>query len=282
MIGLIKSDFYKILRTKSFYICGGLAAIFAVLSVVMMDVSIRMQYAMYGLEDLYVSPYTGAYSLVFGLTNATLFATIVISMFVPSEFKFGTIKNIASRGISRSAIYFSKLVITVFVSAVYSLLCGAVAFVAGCYIAGAGELSRHEMLNVFVVVMLFLLAEVALQSIFQMVGFMVRGTGWSMITNIGIQALVPTMIFGYIDFAINNWIVPLITSNEWLNSWMKVSDFSISDYFPLEYLSKFTEIDISHISFYKNDIITGIIVSVVYLALSTTIGVLNFRRRDVV
>ncbi len=282
MIGLIKSDFYKILRTKSFYICGGLAAIFAALSVVMMDVSSRMQYAMYGLEDLYASPYTGAYSLVLGLANATLFATIVVSMFIPSEFKFGTVKNIASRGISRSGIYLSKLTITVFVSIVYSLLCGAVAFVAGCYTAGVGELNRNEMLNVFAVVMLFLLAEVALQSIFQMVGFMVRGTGWSMITNIGIQVFVPTMIFGYIDFAINSWIVPLISSNEWLSSWIQVSDFSISNYFPLEYLGKFTEIDISHISFYKHDIIMGIIVSVVYLVLSTLAGMLNFRRRDVV
>lgn len=281
MINLIKSDFYKILRTKSFYICGALAAIFAALGVIMMEISTKMQYSMYGLEDMYVSPYTGMYSLVTGLSNATLFITIIVSMFIPSEFKFGTIKNIASRGVSRTNIYLSKLVITVFVSVAYTLLCAVAAFTAGCFIAGVGEFSRATFLDILECLALFLFAEIALQSIFQMVGFLIRGTGWTTITNIGSMLLLPTMVFNYIDLFVNACVAPWVASVSWLNSWIKINNFASGDYFPLSYLQKFTEIDVLHLDFFKHDLITGLIVCAVYIVLATTIGILNFRRRDV-
>ena len=101
----------------------------------------KMQYAMYGLEDMFVSQYTGIYSLALGLNSATLFVTILVSMFVPGEFKFGTIKNIVPSGISRMGVYFSKFIVTIFISVAYSLLCAAAAFITGCCLAGVGDLT---------------------------------------------------------------------------------------------------------------------------------------------
>ncbi|MBR2578531.1 MAG: ABC transporter permease, partial [Clostridia bacterium] len=226
MLKLIKSDFYKLFRMKSFYICGVLAAIFAGLGIFSLNALDKMQYAMYGLEDMFISQYTGIYALTIGLGSATLFVTIVVSMFVPGEFKFGTIKNIVSRGIGRTEIYFSKYIVMIFISVVYSFLCALTAFVSGCILAGVGDFDRTIFLDILEVFGLFLLAEIAIQRVFQMIGFLVRSTGWTIGTNIAIFAFLPTMVLNLIDMAVNNWLAPAVSSVDWLSSWLKIENFS--------------------------------------------------------
>ena len=112
MLGLIKSDFYKLFRMKSFYICGVIAALFSAFGIWVFDTASRYQFAQYGWQDLYVSQFTGVYSLTFGMTFATLFIMIVMSMFIPSEFGFGTMKNIVSKGFTRTSVYISKYIVS--------------------------------------------------------------------------------------------------------------------------------------------------------------------------
>ncbi len=281
MLKLIKSDFYKLFRMKSFYICGVLAAVFAGLGIFSLNALDKMQYAMYGLEDMFISQYTGIYALTIGLSSATLFTTIVVSMFVPSEFKFGTIKNIISRGIGRTQIYFSKYIVTIFVSVVYSLLCALTAFASGCILAGVGDFDRTIFLDILEVVGLFLLAEIALQSIFHMMGFIVRSTGWTIGTNIAILAFLPSMVLNLIDMAVNNWLAPAVSSVEWLSSWLKIENFSSNNYWPYPYLTEFTNIDILHMDFFYPILTRGLIVCAVYILLSIAIGLFTFQKRDI-
>jgi len=79
MLKLIKSDFYKLFRMKSFYICGVLAAIFAGIGILALDAMDKMQYAMYGLEDMFTSQCTGIYSLTMGVGSATLSPSMTIT-----------------------------------------------------------------------------------------------------------------------------------------------------------------------------------------------------------
>ncbi len=281
MLRLIKSDFYKLFRMKSFYICGILAAIFAGLGIFSLNTLDKAQYALYGLEDMFVSQYTGIYSITIGISSATLFITILVSMFVASEFKFGTIKNIVSRGIGRAEIYFSKYIITVFVSAVYTLLCASASFVVGCCIAGVGDFNRTVFLDMLEIFGLFLLAEIAIQSIFQMFGFIIRSTGWTIGTNIAIFAFLPTMVLNLIDMAVNNWLAPAVASIDWLSSWLKIENFSSNNYWPYPYLSEFTDVDILHMDFFQPILTRGLIVCVVYIVLATAVGVFTFQKRDI-
>ena len=281
MLKLIKSDFYKLFRMKSLYICAAIAAVLAGLGIFSLNTLDRMQYAMYGLEDMFVSQYTGVYSFTIGIGSAGLFATIIVSMFSASEFKFGTIKNIASRGISRTSIYFSKYIVTVFVSILYTLVCGIAAFIAGCCLGGVGDFDRTIFLDVLEVLGLFLLAMIAMQSIFQMIGFLVRSTGWTIGTNIAIFAFLPAMVLNLVDMAVNNWIAPAVSSVEWLSSWLKIENFSSAQYWPFSYLSEFTNVDVLHMEFFQPVITRGIIVCAVYIVLATAIGVFTFQKRDI-
>ena len=281
MFGLIKSDFYKLFRMKSFYICGLIAAVLAGLGIFAANAMDKMQYAMYGLEDMFVSQYTGVYSLALGLNSATLFVTILVSMFVPGEFKFGTIKNIVPSGISRMGIYFSKFIVTIFISVVYSLLCAAAAFITGCCLAGVGDFDRNIFLDILEIFGLFLLSQIALQSIFQMMGFLIRSTGWTIGVNIAIFAFLPSMVLTLIDFAVKSWLAPAVASVDWLNSWLKIENFSSNDYWPLPYLSEFSNIDILHMDFFQPILTRGLIVCAVYIVIATVIGLWTFQKRDI-
>ena len=236
---------------------------------------------MYGLEDMFVSQYTGMYALTLGFGSATLFITIFVSMFTPGEFKFGTIKNIVSRGFGRTEIYFSKYIIMIFVCVVYSLICGLAAFISGWCLAGIGDFDRTIFLDTLEVYGLFLLAEIALQSIFQMIAFMVRSTGWTIGTNIAIFAFLPTMVLTLIDLAVNDWIAPAVASADWLNSWIKIEKFSSNNYWPYPYLSEFTNIDVLHMDFFYPVLTRGLIVCAVYIVLATAVGIFTFKKRDI-
>lgn len=281
MLRLIKSDFYKLFRMKSFYICGIIAAVLAGLGIFALDAMDKMQYAMYGLEDMFTSQCTGIYSLTMGISSATLFTTIIVSMFTASEFNFGTIKNIASTGGSRVGIYFSKYIVAIFVSVVYTLVCALSAFIVGCCLAGVGDFDRNIFLDILEVLGLFVFAQIAMQSIFQMMGFIIRSTGWTIGANIAIFAFLPEMVLKLIDMAVNNWLAPAIASVEWLSSWLKIENFSSNNYWPYLYLSQFTNIDILHMDFFYPILTRGLIVCAVYIVVTTAIGIWTFQKRDI-
>ncbi len=258
MINLLRSDFYKLFRTKAFYICGVLAAAFAVLGVILLSSAFKFELGI----DASLLGYDGLYALITGTGQAGLFITIMVSMFIPQEFSFGTMKNIASRGISRTNIYLSKIIIGVFISIAYALLCASVCFTVGSIMWGTGELTRAVYLDISRMIGLFLLAEIAMQCIFIMVGFFVRQTGGTVATNLAIIIAVPALIAQFVDFAVRQWL--------------KVENFSFNKYWPETYISRYLSLNIA-----QSDINTGTIVCVSFIVVSIAIGIFFFHKRDI-
>ena len=97
---LIKSDFYKILHTKYFYVC-------AVLSVLMSVLLVHSYYTEVSKYGIYASLLNiNSVSAIYqGIRGFEMFAVIAISLFIPGDFSHGTIKNIISSGASRIRIY---------------------------------------------------------------------------------------------------------------------------------------------------------------------------------
>jgi ABC-type transport system involved in multi-copper enzyme maturation permease subunit len=128
---------------------------------------------------------------------------------------------------------------------------------------GTGDFSgQNVILDIFRMFGLFLLAQVALQSIFVMVGFITRQTGGAVATNLAITIAVPTIIVKFIDFA--------------CSSWFKIQDFSASEYWVSDYLDNFQSLSV------KQDVINkGLIVCVCYIAAATAIGIYTFYKRDI-
>ena len=118
MTNLIRSDFYKLFRTKAFYFCGIIAALLSSLGVVLLNSAINSEL---GISASLLG-YDGVYALITGTGQATLFVTIMISMFVPNEFSFGTIKNIVSKGVSYEEV--KELIDSVMNEAFYTMLLG--------------------------------------------------------------------------------------------------------------------------------------------------------------
>ncbi len=258
MINLLRADFYKLFRAKSFYICGLIAAALSIVGVVYLNSSINSDLGI----DAALLGYDGLYALITGIGQATLFITIMNSIFVPSEFAHGTMKNIASRGFSRWSIYLSKLLVAAFISVVYILLCSACSFALGSMMWGMGEIDRAVFLDIARMLGLFLLAEVATQSMFVMFGFLVRHTGGTSFTNLGITILASSLILPMINFG--------------LSEWCKVENFDITNYWPMTYLVRYVSLDIM-----QEDIVTGIIVSCAFIVVTTALGIFSFTKRDI-
>lgn len=117
MKSLIRSDFYKLRKAKSFWVCMILAVALAVFSVLIMDFSVKLmdkvpQQAAQeeaALEESGLNISTNGIPMSSADLNAssmllmqfagttTILISIFVSLFVGGEFSHGTIKNLASK-----------------------------------------------------------------------------------------------------------------------------------------------------------------------------------------
>lgn len=134
MSGLLKSDFYKLSKMKSFPICLLIVVALTVGSVFIQDYSAQFlgEGIVYNGSNQLLSTFAG---------DCKIFIAIVVSIFAASEFGFGTIKNTASRGFSRISIYFSKLVVSCFIALMIQLVYSIAYTGTATILWGFGEVS---------------------------------------------------------------------------------------------------------------------------------------------
>lgn len=255
---LIKADFYKILHTKYFYICAALSALMAVLSVYAYNITVLESYGIYAsFLNLNSSK-----AILEGLPAFGTFLTIVISLFIPSDFSYGTIKNTIASGANRISIYFSKMTVSLTMLLIYAFICCAASFTTGSIIWEVGEYTREIYIDLLQSISFYLFAYLALVSFYIMVGFLVRRSGITIAINIGIP-LVELVLFKFINYA--------------LVTWLKIEDFTFSDYLPSTYVSK--ALNFSTLT--SQEINTGLIVCGAWILVTTIIGIITFKCRDI-
>ena len=138
MLNILKADFYKLKKSRFFWICLALCLVFGIVMVVAIQAETQIDLQSGAGHDYETALETAANaSAVWGLkrflpTNfSALIAGVFIAVFVTSEFSYGTMKNTLSRGADRAKVFFSKF-----------LVCGAaslamqVLFLAGLIAAG--------------------------------------------------------------------------------------------------------------------------------------------------
>ena len=87
MSNLLKYDFYKLIRSKSFYIC-------AVISLLLSTLAVYFSADLYNATGYNLfKPYDSLIGISDGLVSSSLLIIIAIVTFIPSDFSFGTIKN---------------------------------------------------------------------------------------------------------------------------------------------------------------------------------------------
>ena len=148
MKNLLKLEFRKLKRQKSFYIC--LAIMAGMLFIMGATAKVLMEYAeqiaeMPGGE---VMPTTFS-SFLLGFESASSFSmlsAIFVSIVVCDDYESHTVKNIIARGYSRTAHYFSKLIYVFTATTIMFVIVVFLAGVIGGLFLGFGELSGETIL----------------------------------------------------------------------------------------------------------------------------------------
>lgn len=128
MINLLKFEFRKLWQSKSFYIVFALGFVSTVLVILLSRV----------VTDIFnITPSVTIYVLT-ALSSSSIASLlgVYLAIYVCSDYTQHTIKNIYARGYSRSAVFFSKylvsLGVTLFVGLLYVLFTFLLALMFGC------------------------------------------------------------------------------------------------------------------------------------------------------
>ena len=146
MTNLIRADLYRILRGKGIYITFTLAAVLSFIVTIVMyllfsfsrqaleapEVSAAMSDV--GMVEIFLN-FSGwdMVSMLFSSSSSMLYFLIPIVFFAAaSQFDYGTIKNAVARGVNRTNIYISAMILTgIFVLALFLVyILSGLAFVA--------------------------------------------------------------------------------------------------------------------------------------------------------
>ena len=107
MRNILKFEFHKLFRQKSFYICSAIMVVFSVLGI-MITKSLAENN-----PELITGNLSGLSALLSAITSANfvMISGIFIALFVCTDHDNQTIKNIYSRGFSKTKVYISKLIV---------------------------------------------------------------------------------------------------------------------------------------------------------------------------
>lgn len=171
MKNLLSSDFYKLRRLKSFWVCLIINAGLALANVLLIQYSNGGAPDGMGALDYFPRCFS---------TSTPLLACISVSIFAAGEFGYGTMKNIASHGFRRGAIFFSKTLVGWLISLVYMVGYFLFAFFPALIFWGLGTASGTFVTDALLITALQILLTFAFSTLFTAVAFLLRQSGGSM------------------------------------------------------------------------------------------------------
>lgn len=253
MLKLLKSDFYKLSKTKSFFICLCILLCLAVGYVFLSH---------YSYQFVSSEPHPGASELVAETfsANSLIFSSIVVSLFVACEFGFGTMKNIASKGFGRTEIYLSKLIVSCVVSTVFLLAYSLASVATGSILWGFGSVGAGYWQEICQIIGLEALLNLAFTSVFVFFAALVRQSGGAIAINICLLSFASTMV------QMGQMLLHYLFKVEW--------DIS-------QYLISSNIVVISQGNLNQETILRGLLVGVAYFVVTTLAGVWLFHKRDI-
>lgn len=207
MLGMLKSEIYKLFKKKSFYICALVLMILAGIAVWTYEsiTASRFGITESGFLKQWMG-YTGWNGIQLGLGNVLLINSIFTSIFVCYEFSSGMNKNLAIRGKNKFVMYFSKMIVSMIVPVLYTLLAAVVSYAIGSHLWGAGKWEQSYINSIIIPLGLFVLVQMVYQSIFVMTGYLSKSSGWTTAINFAISSfLLPALAIKGINYILDTW-----------------------------------------------------------------------------
>ena len=264
MLNLLRADFYKLKRSKAFWICAVVGVVIAVLMVVALNAFITRGLSRgpssRGYAD--VQAMQAAASVIWAIPQflsqnfLILLAGVFTSVFITDEFANGTIKNTLSCGAERNKVLASKFL----VSSVASLFIFATSIVAlvvaGSIVWGFDPQGASTAGGFTGMIGLEALLMVGFVALFTFIGMTVRSTGGALATTIIATMMVSTLLSAL--NALFNTTVDL--SQYWLGGAVAT---------------------LATTSPASGDVIRGVLVAFIWGAVSLVAGAALFTKRDV-
>jgi len=250
MLNILKSDFYKLKKNRSFYVCTFVSIALAVIFAAAMQAGVTNASALDGrgaAEMLATVLFTG-------------FNIFVIAAFVPifvaTEFQYGTMNNTLSRGAGRTKVYLSKFIVSTCATLIMELAFMLTFLAMGSAMWGFDPLSVVTFSGLFTLVSTQVLMIVAYTALFTFTSMVMRGTVSAIATNIASLAIV-TIVLNAISSVFSE-------------------TFSLADFWIGWGVSNLATLTPA-----SADIVQGIMIAVAWGVASTVVGMTLFKKVDI-
>lgn len=211
MNNLLKLEFRKLKKQKSFYICTVIMIVLLFFSAVTTkmltnaDADFAAQTTMSGIASA-VSAVSGCSFL--------LIAGIFAALFVCDDYEQQTIKNFYSRGYTKTQVYFSKFISVWIACSIMFVLVVLFGFLFGKTYFGTGSISGTDFIAVLLVQYITCMANI---SLFSALSFILRKNG-SSIAAVIVAPMLVNMVLGMADSFLK--LEDTSLTNLWVSSFM--------------------------------------------------------------
>ncbi|MDE7310974.1 MAG: ABC transporter permease [Eubacterium sp.] len=217
MLQLLNAEFYKLRKSKSFFICTILTVVFVFImyGAFLLADNIQKGKVENGTGGVIVSinqeelQATSAsiwdtihiMDILQEIFSGDVMAMIIgtfISIFVISEFMSGMLKNVVGKGSSRASIYLSKLFAAMFAAVLMAAVGIIATLICGRIFIGASAFAGDFWKNLMIYTALQLVMTTTVASIFVLIGELFRNLAAGISIGIGV-AVFPTLLLNFID-----------------------------------------------------------------------------------
>jgi ABC-2 type transport system permease protein len=189
MLNIIKSDFYKMVKSKSFWICVLICVGFAFLSVgvyqsVINNALTDPNHSEHANMIKMAPLVSGAWTLEFFVSMAFQFLIvgIFIATFLSPEFSHGTMKNALTRGVNRVKVFLSKFLVCSCVSVLMTLMYILALLFAGTVVWGFDPNGIFSLTGLINALALQSLLAISFAALYTFISFSIRSYGIAMAT----------------------------------------------------------------------------------------------------
>lgn len=250
MMGLLSAEVYKLIRSKSFYVC--IAVIVG--TVVLMYGMLNLADGGSFWEEISMMELTGQ---IFSGDFLPCVLAVFASIFVIGEYGSGMMKNVAGKGMERWKIFLSKLIVTELAMIPMVLIGMAVTLLGILLFKGSGSFTEEFWKNLGIFTGLQLLLETALIAVYVLSADLCRNYAAGISSGIGISAFSILIMEG-------------------LDLLFKNSSFTPSDYWLVN-----RSINCPYEGFTAGYVTETILVAGIWLVLAAGLGIWHFSRADI-
>lgn len=188
---VLNYDKYKLQKSKFWWIC---ILVAIAMNTVGLFIMIKFSSSL-GIKELQFSQYRS-------ITNPVTLVFLIIScIFAGNDFKTGTIKNIASKGIKRHEIVLSKLIWN-FALAFLFVICSVIAGLIVLIVFSRTSIKSEDFVKLIKLTGISILGLCAFASIATLISFMVKSSGVAIAVSI-ILTLVSEILISLISLIFN-------------------------------------------------------------------------------